>query len=340
MKKQSLSIIVVIVVLAAFPLNAGFAYATTDAATDQYVQQQASTFLEQVIGMNPNDYKIENLQVTVSALNPKVSETTAAVGTINYKGTNHTFSMDIVHGRIKYLNMGFYPNYMEDARLSPSDALSIAKNAIEAYQTTFNASYLSGFADMIPTTVQAQIKNATIENSDKKINIYYYESTSQPTYAFVEFVKNLGGISLAPVETSIKIARNGLVTMFFDGLAFYRLGTSQEPIAEKQAIDIALPSIEAYANENNRQVVSINATLRYALDASALRSDGYSIFPEWYILALYDGQKTNPVFGYSVVMWGDTGEIYDQNLASSMTTTVETPPPYDFLVFCIAIVQS
>lgn len=90
-----------------------------------------------------------------------------------------------------------------------------------------------------------------------------------------------------------------------------------------------MPLIEQCAKENNRTIIAVNATFSPSVrDLSGSRggpslpevlNENLSVsesqkkllsFPEWEIAARFDGVK-GYIYGYSVLVWADNGEIRD-----------------------------
>lgn len=79
-------------------------------------------------------------------------------------------------------------------------------------------------------------------------------------------------------------------------------------ISEEEAINIAMPYIQAYASENSRIVTGIYPFFAYARDYYGLRGDATQKYPSWEIKARFEGVK-DYIAGYTVLIWGDTGEV-------------------------------
>ena len=101
-------------------------------------------------------------------------------------------------------------------------------------------------------------------------------------------------------------------------------------LTQQQAIDMAMPIIEKYAEENNRTITNITATLAlsrddgtrggptfeevFAMDLPPGKShDQYWYFPAWTVRATFDSFTNENlqywIVGYTVTIWADTGLI-------------------------------
>jgi hypothetical protein len=121
-------------------------------------------------------------------------------------------------------------------------------------------------------------------------------------------------------------------------------------MTREEALALATPIIEQYAQANNRTIISINATfypsvrdlggVRGGLSLEEILAKNlpvseaqklFSSYPEWCVSALFQWTKPQSipdydengtltgghwpsdatwVFGYTVLIWADTGEIY------------------------------
>jgi hypothetical protein len=117
-------------------------------------------------------------------------------------------------------------------------------------------------------------------------------------------------------------------------------------LTHQQAIDMAMPLIEQYAEEHNRTIINVTATLAlsaddgdrggptfeevFALDLPpGQKHDQYWYFPAWTVRATFDSRFNNDnwtdesglthkdtqywIVGYTVTIWADTEHIKSAN---------------------------
>jgi cytoskeletal protein RodZ len=95
-------------------------------------------------------------------------------------------------------------------------------------------------------------------------------------------------------------------------------------ITEEQAIQIAMPTIEQYANEHNRTITTVKATFYPNFKTGSWPSVSLSVsFPAWLVEASYarapeDSGEQYWIFGYQVIVQAETGQIYSSNAAGIM----------------------
>ena len=83
-------------------------------------------------------------------------------------------------------------------------------------------------------------------------------------------------------------------------------------ISSTQAYRIAIRCIREYATENGRLILHIDIRFwNSARDLAGQRGDDSLFYPEWGVEAYFLTNPFDPwpIYGYSVLVWADTGEI-------------------------------
>ena len=91
-------------------------------------------------------------------------------------------------------------------------------------------------------------------------------------------------------------------------------------ITEEEALALAMPLIEQYAQDNNRSISGVKAIFKQNVaDLEGIRTGS-----AWFVGAYFDqvsltmdNGKGNPgywIHGYSVCIWADTSQIYDSHV--------------------------
>jgi len=109
---------------------------------------------------------------------------------------------------------------------------------------------------------------------------------------------------------------------FFPRVYIHQAGTVPNGcISSTQAYRIAIPYIREYARENGRLILAIDVTFwNSSRDLAGQRGNNSLSYPEWEVSA---GFLTNPfdpwpIYGYSVLVWADTGEIRGKGVQGVM----------------------
>lgn len=83
-------------------------------------------------------------------------------------------------------------------------------------------------------------------------------------------------------------------------------------ISSDQAYRTAIPHIREYAQENGRLILRIDITFwNSSRDMEGQRGNDSSRYPLWVVSAGFLNNPFDewPIFGYTVLIWADTGEI-------------------------------
>jgi hypothetical protein len=94
-------------------------------------------------------------------------------------------------------------------------------------------------------------------------------------------------------------------------------------IYSNQAYSVAIPYIREYAQENNRLILRIDISFwNSSRDFSEIRGNSSLSYPVWEVSATFAKDYLSPhsfegypygVYGYSVLIWADTGQLYNKS---------------------------
>ena len=336
MNKALLAVLVMCGLLALLVVS--FAYADSDLS----IQSQALVFLEQVAGLNLNEWKIQTFNITTNDLPALGTPHTGIVGIINHKDTNYSLAMTLANGKVWRYSIELLSAKLNDnstianVKVSADDCLAVAKSAISNYGSLFGANYGSDFAQMVPTTLQTP--NMEIDKDNKALEITFDNTEKHSGYFAIRWYEKVDGNKLGFMSTTLKIAPTGIVVLFSDNLATYKVATTEVNVSKTQAIDAAMPYIEAFAKENNRKIVSVNATFSYIRDYSSDRGNSSLIYPQWQVDAKYENQDNNSYYGYGVFIWADNGKVYAHVPAGVGQPTANNASPNLLYTTAIAVI--
>jgi hypothetical protein len=200
------------------------------------------------------------------------------------------------------------PDNLGTRESSLNQSLSILIIALNAYQVLLNASYCEDFARMVSTALETQELNVETSDSLLQIKQTGYNSSRLPTFE-VAWLRKIGGQFTTNFQSIQVGMRNGRITDILDTMSTYHVVTTSVAVSYDQAMNISRPYIEAFAQENQLNTVSISATLNYTIDGSAQRGDRFAIYPFWFVQGSYDRSGPENARGYSVIIWADNGSI-------------------------------
>lgn len=297
-----------------------FSVSVTDA------QSSCKQFLEQVAGFHMNETIVFNHIYGPWEM-------------LNTQDTPHfeidvSFSISNNHGNsdalITFVDGNFWryrldsPDNLGTGESSLNESLSILISALNGYRVLFNESYCEDFARMVSTALKTQASSVETSDSLLRIEQTNYNSSWLPTLD-VSWFRKIDGQFTTNFQ-SIQIGmRNGRMTGILDTVSIYHVATTSIAVSYDQAMNISKPFIEAFAQENQLNIVSISATLNYTIDGSSQRGDSFAIYPFWFVQGSYDRSGPENARGYSVIIWADNGNILGEGpnarLGSGLSAT-------------------
>lgn len=220
------------------------------------------------------------------------------------------------------------PNPNNISNKTVEECLSMVKNSVKAYGELFNYSLCNLFASMVPESVA---ENTTIESEGMGLKITITEENLKLDWGHYK----LGNYTLCDVATIIwfKISKKSLITDF--GRATGYLATSEVNITKEQAIAMALPYAEAYAQNHGRTIQSIEAIMVL----NNRRNESEALYPMWLIKFIFDERDDTLIYGYNAAIWADTGDLhYSGELCKPSGISVGKPlPPFMLTLTAILI---
>lgn len=302
------------------------------------MRSQVLAFLEHVAGFDMNEVQEISFNVThgvIEGLNSVPH--TGVSGRVTYRNTNYTLAMIFEEEQFWYFQMNPFSINQTGPKVSLNDCLTIAENAITNYQAFFNASHCSGFAQMIPDTMQ--LSNFTAEEGNRVLEIYCSGSANQFTDVTLRWFEKVDGSKINSMSTVIEISETGVVVSFVDNLSKYKVATTEVSVSETEAINTAMPYIESYAEERNRRIGPVEATFEYSVDVMAHRGDPHSIYSMWYVFGYFESSNEDHIVAYGVMLWADTGEVYHHGAQGFFDDSPQDIPLYIFIVIAAVVVS-
>jgi len=283
-------------------------YSTVYSSSTADIESVALQFLGQVAGFNTSNY-----QIALSApsgpyrmLNTQVTPhfATHVSATVSNEYGESDVVLSFIDGNFRSYGLHSLQGNL-NAHASEqgfNDSLNTLITVVNGCRGLFNASYWSDFAQLVSVALQTQQLRA--ENENFLLEIENGSTLWTACYAKID------GQYTSPFRSmQVHMSSTGLVTSVIDGMMIYHVATTNVTVSEEQAIAIAGPYIETFAQQNQQQVTAINATFRYEIDGSEQRGDSFAIYPQWTIEAWYDKPGEYNVTSYSVVIWADNSAI-------------------------------
>jgi hypothetical protein len=319
MKKSRPIFLTAVLVVMILSLSAESAHSKIEADA----RSEASNFLEHVAGFNIKDVNVISFNVSTPEMLGSKKPQTVINGLFSYDSVNYTLAIILVEGKVWYYQINPLSAIPKNAQISENSCLGVAGSAIQGCQAYFNANHLSGFVEMLPTTLET--REVVVDSGDKMLNISHtVDSANQLEYAKFRWFKKVDGYTIPQMSTTITISKMGLMCSFVDNLGLYEVTTSQVTVSKEEAIAIAMPYFEDNAIDSDA-VEIVEATFEYAADTSSLRGDRLTVYPQWKIFAGLDRGNENSARLYSVLLWADTGEVYNHSAQGYFDNDSEQP---------------
>jgi len=303
MKKEAVFCLCLCTALILISLTSASSAGSTSSAD---IKSVAAQFLAQVTGFNPSNY-----QVTLSApsgsnrmLNAEVTPHFQNVISANIRNDNGESNavLTFIDGDFWSYNSHSLSGNLGTNGQGFNDSLNTLIKVLNGYQPLFNANYCKDFAQLVSTALQTQ--ELSVENGDFSLQIQNESGLLAVLYAKID-----GQFTSLFRSMQVCISSTGLVTNILDDIGTYYVATTNVTVSKEQAIAIAEPYIEAFAQKNQQNVTAINATLGYEADGNEERGDSLALYPEWQVLGTYDTPGRVNATSYSVWIWADNGGI-------------------------------
>lgn len=296
-----------------------------------------STASDKALDLITNVLPLDNTKYTASlamynkpssGLADNVNEEYVTYNLVN-NGEVTTVSCAFKNGRLFTL-MATAPPTVGLFYTSPSsDLLDLAKGTMERYQTFLADRSLS---EMIAVLGEVKsITNATINSGNIKLEV---TTDSYGTIFYWKHVYN--GVDYDEVSIVFQQTRRLLIG---DRQSRYKMGSTEIKIPEEQALETAIKYVENYSyeaikgtgeDETRITVRDFNISReRTTVELTNAERDGL-LYPYWNVKVALGDLYPGNVYGFSVGIWADSGEVaqlgtlavgYDPNSYSPIDDT-------------------
>jgi len=337
MKKYLMKIFTpLLALLIAMSLIAGVFPATaTNQPTDGYTD-----FIEKVLTVDISKYNIEltsnfTSDAPLSIVERKIThlqyELTAEQSRIIVifsveKGIITSCGASMLHGKV----------FTTKKHSNPLDS---AKTFLERYQayTKIDSNNLLTMLNNVDITKNSTV---TIENMKLTITNIYVGEIYQTSFLWTQVI-NGADYDLFDVAFD----KEGNFITMGDSRVVFTIGDTSVNISQEQAIDIALKNLQFYSYEmSDGSVVKDFKISRDGVIAKLVTYSGsYELRPYWDVRMFLEEVATGNVFGITVFIWANTGEIISySNMADGGVSNTDNPttptPNSNMLIIDIAIV--
>ena len=309
--------------------------------SDLVKKELSLSFLENVVKLNLSENVV---------LHSNVIESTRSVFPHNQTDVRFYLShgdsvldgcITFIDGKFSYYWISSFANRFSWNK-TLDDNLLTACCAIRRYQELFNATYCSEVYSMISTALENQLLR--VENEHAILEISHVENCSTPLdyerCTIIRWFRKIDNqYTTESQKISMYLSKDGLLTRFHDYLAAYYVASTNVNISESEAIEIAMPYAETYANQHAQSVNTTHAYLEWNRDIDALRGDTCAIYPAWYVEMWYNNTE-NGVSGYGVTVWADNGQVASHSAKGHFTSEANFNVPFQEIVIMLIVVPA
>lgn len=282
------------------------------ASTPQTGESVALQFLGQVAGLGSTTYQISSIndsgpfKLPNSSIIQHFEDDLSAV--VNNTSAKFNAFLVFTDGNLSFYQLNSPSGNFGSGQQNFNDSLQTLIDTANRYYAFSNESSWNSFGQLASTALQTQ--SLTIGNGDFSLQIQNGSDAGPGRALWATCYDKIDGEYISPYRSmQIGISNNGLVTNVVDGMMKYHIADSNVTVSKDQAIAIAQPSFNAFAQQNQLQIVGTNTTFTYGLDGNGQRGDTLALHPQWDIEAYYNGSGEYNASSYSVTVWADNGEI-------------------------------
>ncbi len=304
----------------------------TNEASEQDMKELAVSFLEDVAGIDMSSYSVGYFHVNRDA-------TTG----YRFPYTSVTFEFGDYKGRI-LLAQGRVLSYrLYDYSDTDVDFEKLLSN-VEIEEPT-----VMGYADRLDTAFEKYEQHFSVDKSELYETLSLAKSTGEKeiesdswrlnvntehshrqTDTFVQFSwSEYVGEFKSTRGVRIVMTDSGVIVQLVSRL-IYQYGTTDINISKEEAIEIARPYAEEFADEYGSEITGINATLYFMRDWHTLHPDNDNntmlLYPKWTVRFEFYGD-IKPVTGLYASIWADNGEVYNTGKSGTYGSHPPSPVP-------------
>ena len=288
------------------------------ASIDESKQQKVSVFLQNVIGLDTQNYETK-----------LVSEmTTSASG-----GANLLYNLDSEDGKLEII-CNFRNNELVSCSINQikgsvtianpdKNTLSAAKTLLDKYQIYANTSYVQSLKTNVESIIE--LKNTTVTTPYAKFSVTIQDGD----YQYFEWMNSPNGIHNMYNRFGF-IFQNGSLKSFTDAWNQYPVGDYKEVLSKEQAVAIAKAALESYSYEfGNETITNLqpNEKTEWMIANLTMQPRDNVLYPNWEIILPLDRVYPGFTYGFRVMIWADSGEVISARATGSLGYPIDEDTP-------------
>ncbi|MCL2360079.1 hypothetical protein [Candidatus Bathycorpusculum sp.] len=277
-------------------------------------QEATLNFLTDVVRIDLSKYDVTLRTDTTKSREDMGGLSEEAIGYI-LKNADSELSANPIFIDGKLNNINLYaisgsPAYIDKPTGSIIDQTRALLQRLPNYST---ATYLQQFATMLSSVTE--LENISMVSGNSKLVI-----SIRDDFTYIRLLYSAGGIDYTRKAVVFGFTSDGSLTYFADAWDLYRLGSGTVEVSETDAIGIALGAVPknyaydvTYRNETTATITGMTVaedTIRTELTFRSTR-EPLTLYPMWVVHLYFDQVYPSNFYGWTVYIWGDTGEVID-----------------------------
>ena len=307
--------------------------------------ERAVVVFRDIVGLDVEAYQIV-LRTYVQDLFFETLPRESAICVFSSEEDSFDVACDFVDGKLQSVSIHIpYGNSLAPRVIySASNELEMVKGLLDRYQAYCGASHCGPMRAMLDA-VEAN-KNVTIVSGNVKFEASYskvfldWQNCTIDTARFT-WIYTLNGVEVAHKCVLLGF-ENGYLKHFTDKWNLYKIGSYDINLSEEEAIEIAMNAAKNYSwnvsmggdkppvTVTEFNIVGVSETKltygNYIWKKEARDGDPLTLYPGWHIKLYFDKLYPGNVYGVSVAIWADTGEVSDIRTMFLMGAPDTTPP--------------
>jgi len=290
-------------------------------ANSQDVVEAARFVLEDILNIDLSKYPLEVKSVTTGTYMGLPEE--SIVFTFESGGEFVDFSFSFVNGRLRSLTAHATEGLLP--LLSVKSEFDMVKKFLERCREHFGTVYYESMRDMLEGLSAKE--NATVFSGNIKLTAIHGKIRDLND-RLVDFAQYRWTYVVDGAEAPLKCValhfERGSFSYFIDMWSIYKIGCDKIQISKEEAVKIAIEKVQnasfkVYAGNGSWievkgfKVEGVNWTniifTNYPSGGGARGGDSLTLYPVWRINVYFDKLYPGNIYGASVAIWADTGEV-------------------------------
>jgi hypothetical protein len=309
--------------------------------------QKVLTILEEVVGLDMTKYSAE---LDLYAQAPFLYFDVLPQEDVKYTLESNESKLEVIcaFADQKLRSLNIYINDGLPITTQPATIpLEMAKDFLDKYPAYSEASYYNTMRSMLNIVEANKNTTKTVGDIKLKVTVTANRTDFRWKYCF-------NGVE-ATSKCVVLNFKDGFLKYFIDTWSLYTIGSTDLLVSEEEAIEIAMNAVEAYSwnvSMGDNPPVTVTEFNIIGVFETELSLGNYptknesrggnplTLYPGWRVKLYFDKLYPGNVYGLSIRIWADTGEVNDvSTLMSALGYPDDIPEFPSWTPLLIAMVE-